>query len=330
MHCSSFNLFPHKVSQIFQKVLCSLFQKYKWWHVQLYSAHSLYLFHKLDELCHTDTVNQAQHSMKHRQQLVDVICIPGTGVLLLLNMISWSLSNRAKLVLWERKKIPVCLAEAQSWQCVAESQEMLSILCGSALWQSWFDFNIVFCLDCSSVKYAERLIEAMKTFPTLEIPATSNSIYHHCAKQPVKECAAWITTVHNQQIHLPPPPPAGWHMNLSKQSAQPWQGRVVYSSRNLWGYLGFLGLKSLRWGRWHEIRTSFQYSRSTLCNSTRREMLFVFQMAETSLATSSIPKSQVKTLSSNFCIYYSEFWSLHSCGYSRHWRVAPQEKELAL
>lgn len=207
MHYSCFNLFPHKIRQILQKVLCSLFQKCEWWHVQSYGVHSLYLFHDLDELCHADIINQTQHSMKNREQLVNVICILSTGVLFLLKMVSWSLPNRAELVLWERKKITVCLVEAQNWQCIEESAEVLPILCGSARWKSWFDFNGVFCLNCSSVKYTERLIEAKKAFSTLEVSATPNSFCHHCAKQTLKERAAWITTVHQKSTNasfLPP------------------------------------------------------------------------------------------------------------------------------
>lgn len=44
----------------------------------------------------------------------------------------------------------------------SRSHEVLSILCGTAQWTSWFDFNIAFCLNCLSVKHTERLIEAMK------------------------------------------------------------------------------------------------------------------------------------------------------------------------
>lgn len=112
------------------------------------------------------------------------------------------LSNRAKSVLWERKKIPACLAEAQSWQWVAESHELLSILCGSAWWKNWFDFNIAVCLNCSSVKCTERLIEAMKAFYTLKISATPNSVWHHGAKQLLKEHAAWITTVKQKSANM--------------------------------------------------------------------------------------------------------------------------------
>lgn len=155
--------FSHQASQLFQKVLRSLFQKYEWWHVQLYILHSLYLLHDWDELCHADTIKQIQQNVKHKQQLMDIICSPGTGVLLLLKMMPWSLSSQENLVLWDGRKTSNCLAAAESWQSihsisllfgvemVQKSNELLSILCGSARWKSWFYFSIAFCLNCPSL-----------------------------------------------------------------------------------------------------------------------------------------------------------------------------------
>lgn len=132
------------------------------------------------------------------------------------------------------------------------------------------------------------LLKQWKLFSTLEISTTPSSICRHCHWRATEGTCSVPQFRKNQQIWFFTPS-AVWHTKLSKRNgqqqtlhscAQPWQGRVVYSSRNLWGYLGFLGLKSLMSERWCEIRNSFQYSRFTLYNSTRKEMLFVFQMGE--------------------------------------------------
>lgn len=92
----------------------------------------------------------------------------------------------------------------------------------------------------------------------------------------------------------------------------------ISRSKNLWGWK--VGMKS----------GLHSNTADSLCKiAQERKWCLSSRWQKTSLATSCIPKSHVKILISHFCICYSEFRSLHSCQYSRHWKVVPQEKELA-